>query len=86
MGKAKAGPVVSDNGNFIIDATFPEAEMRKPAELNVKIKMITGVVEVGLFCGMAKAAYFGNEDGSVTVRALTGEERIESVPDVPVVA
>jgi len=25
-----------------------------------KIKMLTGVVEVGLFCGMAKAAYFGN--------------------------
>jgi ribose 5-phosphate isomerase len=26
-----------------------------------KIKMLTGVVEVGLFCDMAKAAYFGNE-------------------------
>lgn len=24
-------------------------------------KMLTGVVEVGLFCCMAKAAYFGNE-------------------------
>jgi ribose 5-phosphate isomerase len=23
--------------------------------------MFTGVVEVGLFCGMAKFAYFGNE-------------------------
>ena len=26
-----------------------------------QIKMLTGVVEVGLFCRMAKAAYFGNE-------------------------
>jgi ribose 5-phosphate isomerase A len=26
-----------------------------------KMKMLTGVVEVGLFCHMAKAAYFGNE-------------------------
>jgi ribose 5-phosphate isomerase A len=26
-----------------------------------QIKMLTGVVEVGLFCHMAKAAYFGNE-------------------------
>ena len=26
-----------------------------------KIKMLTGVVEVGLFCHMAQAAYFGNE-------------------------
>ena len=26
-----------------------------------QIKMLTGVVEVGLFCHMAKAAYFGNQ-------------------------
>jgi hypothetical protein len=26
-----------------------------------RIKMLTGVVEVGLFCHMTKAAYFGNE-------------------------
>lgn len=26
-----------------------------------QIKMLTGVVEVGLFCKMARAAYFGNE-------------------------
>lgn len=26
-----------------------------------QIKMLTGVVEVGVFCNMAKAAYFGNE-------------------------
>ena len=30
MAKAKAGPVVSDNGNFIIDAPFPEELMRDP--------------------------------------------------------
>ncbi len=28
--------------------------------------MLTGVVEVGLFCGMAKAAYFGNQVGTFT--------------------
>jgi ribose 5-phosphate isomerase A len=40
---------------------------------------MTGVVEVGLFCGLAKAAYFGNEDGSVTARWEDGkEERIEA--------
>jgi ribose 5-phosphate isomerase A len=83
MGKAKAGPVVSDNGNFIIDANFPVEQMKQPAELNTQIKLITGVVEVGLFCNMAEAAYFGNEDGSVTVRAKSGESRIDSVPDVP---
>lgn len=47
--------------------------MREPAALLLKLKMLTGVVEVGLFCGMARAAYFGNEDGSVTVRWSDGQ-------------
>ncbi|KDQ16629.1 hypothetical protein BOTBODRAFT_186306 [Botryobasidium botryosum FD-172 SS1] len=68
MAKAKAGPVVTDNGNFVIDAPFPESHLRNPPALLQELKMLTGVVEVGLFCGMAKAAYFGNEDGSVAVR------------------
>lgn len=33
MGKMKAGPVVTDNGNFIIDAPFAEELMRKPEEV-----------------------------------------------------
>jgi len=44
--------------------------------------MLTGVVEVGLFCHMAKAAYFGNEDGSVTVRQNDGVvQQISSAND-----
>lgn len=77
MAKAKAGPVVTDNGNFVIDAPFPEEMMREPYTLLTRLKMLTGVVEVGLFCHMAKAAYFGNQDGSVTVKWHDG--RIESV-------
>ncbi|WVF70206.1 ribose-5-phosphate isomerase [Kwoniella sp. CBS 6097] len=85
MGKMKAGPVVSDNGNFIIDAPFPEEMMKKPVDLLHRIKMLTGVVEVGLFCGMAKAAYFGNEDGSVMVRRDDGSvSQLSSVPNTPV--
>ncbi|KAF9515356.1 hypothetical protein BS47DRAFT_1361073 [Hydnum rufescens UP504] len=61
MAKAKAGPVVSDNGNFIIDAPFDEQYMKHPLELLSQIKMLTGVVEVGLFCNVAKVAYFGEE-------------------------
>jgi len=73
MAKAKAGPVVSDNGNFIIDAPFNEEHMKDPYTLLTRIKMLTGVVEVGLFCHMVKAAYFGNQDGSVTVRWVDGK-------------
>lgn len=77
MAKFKAGPVVTDNGNFVIDAPFPEEMMRDPYTLLKRLKMLTGVVEVGLFCHMAKAAYFGNQDGSVTVKWHDG--RIETV-------
>jgi len=73
MARAKAGPVVTDNGNFIIDAPFSEAALKKPRELLVNIKLLTGVVEVGLFCDVVKAAYFGNHDGSVSVRHENGE-------------
>lgn len=31
-----------------------------------EIKLITGVVEVGLFCKMARACYFGNEVRSMS--------------------
>jgi len=73
MAVKKAGPVVTDNGNFIIDAPFGRKYMDDPYVIMAQIKMLTGVVEVGLFCKMAKAAYFGNADGSVTVRWQDGK-------------
>ena len=63
MAKAKAGPVVSDNGNFIIDADF--GIIKNPLDLNVKLLQIPGVVDSGLFLGMAHTAYIGQKDGTV---------------------
>jgi ribose 5-phosphate isomerase A len=56
-GKGKVGPVITDNGNVIIDASFGPIE--KPAVLEKRLKMITGVVETGLFVGLADIAYLG---------------------------
>ncbi|KAF5339740.1 hypothetical protein D9611_009171 [Ephemerocybe angulata] len=67
-----AGPVVTDNGHFVIDAPFEPERMQDPSAVLRQIKLLTGVVEVGLFCNMAKAAYFGNEDGTVTIRHADG--------------
>ena len=67
MAKAKAGPVVSDNGNFVIDVDF--GLIKDPATLEQKIKMLPGVVETGLFIQMVVKAYFGQEDGSLTSRS-----------------
>lgn len=72
MGKAKAGPVVTDNGCFVIDAQFDEHRFSDPEFLLSKIKMLTGIMEVGLFCDMTDAAYFGNVDGTVTIRNADG--------------
>lgn len=72
MAVKKVGPIVTDNGNFIIDAPFNPEIMKEPFKLLKQIKMLTGVVEVGLFCHMVKAAYFGNEDGSVTIKQDDG--------------
>jgi ribose 5-phosphate isomerase A len=64
MAQAKAGPVVSDNGNFIIDVDF--GKIKNPLDLNVKLLKIPGVVDTGLFVGMASKAYIGQKDGTVT--------------------
>eukprot|EP01132_Coremiostelium_polycephalum_P001007 gene1007-1277_t len=65
MAVNKAGPVVSDNGNFIVDAQFQS--IQDVASLNQNIKMIPGVVETGLFVGMASKVYFGQKDGTVKI-------------------
>jgi ribose 5-phosphate isomerase A len=56
-GKGKLGPVITDNGNAIIDASF--GPIGNAAELEKKLKMIPGVVETGLFVNLADIAYVG---------------------------
>jgi ribose 5-phosphate isomerase A len=56
-GKGKVGPVVTDNGNVIIDTFFGVID--NAAKLDAKLKMIPGVVETGLFIGLANIAYIG---------------------------
>ncbi|XP_049961330.1 ribose-5-phosphate isomerase [Schistocerca serialis cubense] len=67
MAKAKAGPVVTDNGNFILDWKFEKGKYDW-ASVNSTLKMIPGVVETGLFVNMATKVYFGMADGSVKER------------------
>ena len=44
-------PYQTDNGNYIFDCVFPN--ISQPHELDVKFNTIPGVVENGLFIGMA---------------------------------
>ena len=45
----KDGPVITEAGNFILDARFPSIE----SNLEKEIKSITGVIESGLFQGFS---------------------------------
>ncbi len=55
--KGNNDPYVTDNSNQILDVNF--CPISNPRELETKIKMIPGVVEHGLFIGMANALYVG---------------------------
>ena len=66
MAKAKAGPVVDDNGNLIYDVDFGVID--DPMALEAKLCVLPGVVTTGIFAGMCSKAYFGQEDGSITQR------------------
>jgi len=59
--KGKLGPIITDNGNAVLDVIF--GEIHDPAELAVKIKMLPGVVETGLFVGLTNIAYIGSAGG-----------------------
>jgi len=51
-GIKKDGPVITDNGNFIVDCRFDR--MDNPEELETALAGITGVVESGLFCNFTR--------------------------------
>lgn len=67
---AKAGPAITDNGNFIVDCDFGQVPASQVDELNKKIKLMVGVVETGFFVKMAQKAYIGNADGTVTTLSV----------------
>lgn len=54
-------PFITDSANCIADCRF--AKIDNPADLSAKINSIPGVVENGLFPGMASAVYVGSANG-----------------------
>jgi len=51
MAERKDGPVIRDNGNFIVDVKFDG--ISEPGKLEVMLNSIPGVVENGVFAGLA---------------------------------
>lgn len=61
----KVGPIVTDNGNLLVDAYF--RNLRRPDIVHERLKKIPGVVETGLFLEMCDVAYVGRKDGRVDI-------------------
>jgi len=69
MAVKKAGPVVTDQGNLLLDVRF--AQIRDPARLERDLKMIPGTLENGLFVGLARRVLVASMvQGVPTVREL----------------
>jgi len=61
MAAKKDGPVVTDNGNFILDVRFHRIE--DPLDLEIELNNIPGVVENGIFADIADVVLVGARDG-----------------------
>ena len=61
MGVQKDGPVITDSGNFIIDAKFPLID--SPVDMEIELNTIPGVVENGIFTEMVDKVIFGTNNG-----------------------
>ena len=58
MANKKAGPIVTDQGNLILDVMF-EGGITKPKEIEVRLNNIPGVLENGLFVDLTDKVLVG---------------------------
>ena len=63
-GAPGGGPFRTENGNEILDLV-PAAPIRCPAEVEADLRSKVGVVETGLFIGLAERAVVGSPDGTI---------------------
>ena len=61
---ADGAPVVTDEGHYLLDCAVPYGDL---AALGAAVKATLGVVEHGLFLGMADEVLLGRTDGSVRI-------------------
>lgn len=59
-------PYITDGGHYIVDCIWPQGNQVDPGSLAVALKGLTGVVEHGLFIGMATSALTIDSEGHIT--------------------
>jgi ribose 5-phosphate isomerase A len=66
--RTQAGePFITDSGNFILDCALGRID--DPETLHDLLKSVPGVVETGLFVGIADIAFVADSSGVVTLKA-----------------
>ena len=69
MGVKKAGPVITDQGNMVVDVKFDSID--DPAELERTLNNIPGVLENGIFVNVTDLVLVGEvQDGQPVVREI----------------
>lgn len=69
MGVKKDGPVITDQGNMVLDVTF--SAIPNPPELEKTINNIPGVLENGIFVGVTDIVLIGEiQEGNPIVREM----------------
>ena len=66
MANKKAGPVVTDQGNLILDVLFSDG-IKNPKDLEMRINNIPGVLENGLFVDLADKVLVGKIENNIPV-------------------
>jgi len=66
VAKSGDGPFITDEGNYILDCACGRID--DPQKTAAEIRTIIGVVEHGLFLGMATLALVAGENGVTEVR------------------
>jgi ribose 5-phosphate isomerase A len=66
---AQGSPFITDEGHYIVDLEL--GRIGEPRRLNTDLNTIPGVVETGLFCGIATAIVVGEADGTARIIGQT---------------
>ena len=66
MAKKKAGPVVTDQGNLILDVLFNDG-IKNPKDIEMSINNIPGVLENGLFVDITDKVLVGKIENNMPV-------------------
>lgn len=61
LGRGKFGPIVSDVGGVLLDL-YVEGGVEDPAEFDLRLRAIPGVLETGVFAGLADLILVGYPD------------------------